>query len=234
MVLVCGCGLAPEEPTQAPGAEATSAQPGSKGPPVNRRGSQSAETLLAYLDPARDEWNKPDEVIVALGIEPGDTVCDLGAGSGYFTFRLAEAVGPEGRVLAHDVDPSAVQMLSERVESEWNAETMGPISVVQNPYDDPLLDDKSVDHLLMVDVHFLSEEVLKPLDAATMEKLYIGMKPGGTVSLIEQLDDPQKPREDGLKRGATLENFSRYGFVLVEEHDFVRNHFFLRFERPAG
>jgi predicted methyltransferase len=218
----------------APGEEASNSQSGSKGPPVNQRGSQSEETLRAYLDPVRDEWNKPEEVIAALEIEPGDTVCDLGAGSGYFTFRLAEAVGPEGRVLAHDVDPSAVQMLLERVEAEWNAETMGPISVVQNPYDDPLLDEKSVDHLLMVDVHFLSEEELKPLDAATMKKLYIGIKPGGRVSLIEQLDDPQKPRKDGQKRGATLRNFSQNGFVLRDEYDFVRNHFFLRFERPAG
>jgi len=58
----------------------------------------------AYEGFNRDEWQKPEEVIKALSIQPGDHVADLGSGSGYFTFRLADAVGPTGKVYAVDID----------------------------------------------------------------------------------------------------------------------------------
>src|SRR4051794_40783065 len=65
------------------------------------------EDLDAYIakmeDPARDEWQKPDEVLRALALTPGQTVCDVGAGPGYFALRAARVVGPAGRVFAVDV-----------------------------------------------------------------------------------------------------------------------------------
>jgi len=70
---------------------------------------------FAYEGFSRDSWQQPDRVIEALGLEPGDHVADLGSGSGYFTLRLAQAVGPTGKVYAVDVDEAMNDYLRERV-----------------------------------------------------------------------------------------------------------------------
>src|SRR5215470_16572482 len=73
---------------------------------------------LAYEGFRRHTWQHPDEVIELLGIRPGATVADLGSGTGYFTFRLAEAVGPSGRVYAVDVDRGLNAYIAERARRE--------------------------------------------------------------------------------------------------------------------
>ncbi|WP_242361604.1 MULTISPECIES: class I SAM-dependent methyltransferase [unclassified Anaeromyxobacter] len=79
------------------------------------------EDLDAYLarleDPSRVEWQKPDEVVAALGLRPGAVACDAGAGPGYFALRLARAVGPSGRVYAIDVEPRMIALLEERARA---------------------------------------------------------------------------------------------------------------------
>ena len=66
-----------------------------------------------FDDPERDAWQKPHEVIRALALKPDAVVADIGAGTGYFEKRLAEGVGPEGRVLAIDVEPDMIRYLGE-------------------------------------------------------------------------------------------------------------------------
>jgi cyclopropane fatty-acyl-phospholipid synthase-like methyltransferase len=61
--------------------------------------------IAAQEDPSRAGWQKPDQVLDALALQPGQTVCDIGAGPGYFALRAAKRVGPQGRVFAVDVDP---------------------------------------------------------------------------------------------------------------------------------
>jgi arsenite methyltransferase len=80
----------------------------------------SACAELAYQhmnDPARDEWQKPREVIAALAIQQGVRVADLGAGGGYFTWRLAEAVGPQGMVYAVEIDDTALGIIKSAMQS---------------------------------------------------------------------------------------------------------------------
>ena len=72
----------------------------------------------AYEGFNRDEWQKPEEVIKALAIQPGDHVVDLGSGSGYFTFRLADAVGPTGKVYAVDIDKDMNADLAKRAKDK--------------------------------------------------------------------------------------------------------------------
>ncbi|MFN7134369.1 MAG: SAM-dependent methyltransferase, partial [Myxococcales bacterium] len=68
------------------------------------------DAYVAHLEaPDRAEWQKPDEVVKALGVRPGQTVCDVGAGPGYFALRLARAVGERGWVLAVDVEPKLLE-----------------------------------------------------------------------------------------------------------------------------
>ena len=70
-----------------------------------------------FDDPSRDAWQQPDKVIAALGLEPAMSVADVGAGTGYFTVRLARAV-PQGQVIATDIEPDMVRYLGERASVE--------------------------------------------------------------------------------------------------------------------
>src|ERR1035437_3111245 len=70
---------------------------------------QDSEAYITFLeDPQRDAYQKPHEVIMALDLREGEAVADIGAGSGYFTFRLASHVGDKGRVYAVDVSPDMI------------------------------------------------------------------------------------------------------------------------------
>src|SRR6266540_3799342 len=85
--------------------------------PRDRHGNpEDLERYLAKLeDPERLAWQKPDEVVAALGLRPGDVACDVGVGPGYFALRIARAVGPSGRVHAIDVEPRMLEILARRV-----------------------------------------------------------------------------------------------------------------------
>ena len=73
---------------------------------------------FAYEGFARDSWQQPERVIEALGLEPGDRVADLGAGSGYFTLHLAQAVGPTGKVYGLDVTDEMLDARRQELESQ--------------------------------------------------------------------------------------------------------------------
>ncbi|MDP8957777.1 MAG: hypothetical protein M3N51_00920, partial [Actinomycetota bacterium] len=73
---------------------------------------------FGYSGLRRDRWQQPERVVAELGLQPGDRVADLGAGGGYFTFRLARAVGPSGVVYAVDTDRDVPSSLSERAVRE--------------------------------------------------------------------------------------------------------------------
>src|SRR5688572_7350174 len=88
----------------------------------------------AYEGIGRDDWQKPDEVIRSLDIRPGDHVADVGSGSGYFTFRLAKAVGPSGKVYAVDVDQGLKNALAKKARDEGYRH----IETILAQVDDPL------------------------------------------------------------------------------------------------
>ena len=72
----------------------------------------------AYEGFNRDHWQQPDKVISALHLQPGNIVADLGSGGGYFTFKLAQAVAPTGKVYAVDIDREMVALIGERAKNE--------------------------------------------------------------------------------------------------------------------
>ena len=95
----------------------------------------------AYEGIGRDSWQQPEKVIQSLNIRPGEHVADLGSGGGYFTFRLAQAVGPDGKVYAVDVDEALNRDLLQRAQKEGYKN----ISVIQARPDDPLLPEGGID-----------------------------------------------------------------------------------------
>jgi SAM-dependent methyltransferase len=84
--------------------------------PRDRHGNPEdfAHYLARLDDPERVAWQKPDEVVAALGLRPGDVACDVGVGPGYFALRMARAVGPTGRVHGVDVEPRMIELLARR------------------------------------------------------------------------------------------------------------------------
>jgi SAM-dependent methyltransferase len=126
--------------------------------------------------PEREFEEQPSKAIKALGIRPGQVVADVGAGSGYYTVRLAKQVGRMGRVYASDIQPEMIVHLQRRLERE----RIENVELVQATDTNPRLPDGAFDLVLMVDVyHELSrpQEVLRRLRAA--------LKPDGRLVLIE-------------------------------------------------
>ncbi len=129
---------------------------------------------------SRAMWQRPDDVVRALGIESGDVVADLGAGDGYFEPYLAEAVGAGGRVYAVEVDPGAVAGLDASIE----AGNLENVEVVVGLPEDPNLPDREVDVVLLVNSYHHIDE--RP---AYFRRLRADLAPGGQVAIIEPNED---------------------------------------------
>jgi precorrin-6B methylase 2 len=139
--------------------------------------------ILWLERPERASEEQPELAIDALGIKPGQTVADLGAGSGYYSFRIAPLVGPTGRVLAVDIEPAMLDAIAQRARREH----VGNVAPVRSSAQDPNLAPGSVDLLFMVDVY---HELEYPYEMMT--KVRAALKPGGRVALIEyRAEDPQ-------------------------------------------
>ena len=125
--------------------------------------------------PDRDAWQKPDQIMDALGIADGSTVADIGAGAGWFTIRLARRVGPNGVVYAQDVQRQMLEATRRRVAREGlrNVETrLGSGSV-------PNLPEGSLDAMLVVDVYPEVEARV-----AFLKNLAAALKPSGRVGIV--------------------------------------------------
>jgi len=149
------------------------------GPPAHdtlpRR--RAADAYVAMLeDPGRDRWQRPAELVAQLGLEPGDSVADVGTGSGYFLPHLLEAVGPTGRVVAQDVD----RELLERVRRRARAEGWRRLRTRLGTPGDPGLEASAHDLILLVNVfHHVSHP------AAFLRALSGSLAPGGRLVVVD-------------------------------------------------
>ena len=165
----------------------------------------------------RDMWQRPEDVIQALGLEPGDRVADLGSGEGYFVAHLSEAVGPAGRVYAVDVDADAVAELSRRFPAE-----AANVEPVLGHYDDPRLPDGTIDLVLLVNTFHHIEG--RP---AYFRRLQEDLAPGGRVAVIEPDEELGGVLSLTLDEGHTSSagalalEMRDAGYRLEAEHEFL-------------
>jgi ubiquinone/menaquinone biosynthesis C-methylase UbiE len=136
----------------------------------------------AWLDrPEREREEAPTKALAALGIRPGQTVADIGAGSGYYTVRLAEAVGPGGRVFATDIQPEMLALIRKRLsETTPKGKESASVELVLGTQTESKLPDDAIDLALMVDVY---HELAQP--QAFLRSLKRALKRDGRLVLIE-------------------------------------------------
>lgn len=173
-----------------------------------------------FDDPARDKWQKPDEVIRALGLKPSDRVADVGAGTGYFAVRLARAV-PDGTIFAADIAPKMVQHLGERAK----AENLANMRAVQAGEDSPRLPEP-VDVILLVNTYHHIEK-----RADYFRKLKASLRPGGRIVIIDfKLEAPQgPPKRARISAKRITAELKQAGYSLARTHDMLPHQNFLVF-----
>ena len=133
--------------------------------------------------PEREQEERPQLLLDALQIQPGQTVVDLGTGSGYYAFRMAQLVGASGRVFAVDIEERMLRFVSERAAKEG----VTNVTTIKSTASDPNLPPNSVDLVLLVDVY---HELEFPYEM--MSKVREALKPGGRVALVEyRAEDPK-------------------------------------------
>ncbi|HZA53384.1 MAG TPA: class I SAM-dependent methyltransferase [Candidatus Udaeobacter sp.] len=177
----------------------------------------------ALEDPKRDAYQKPREVLTALGLKSGEIIADIGAGSGYFTFRLAQPVGDKGRIYAVDVSPDMILHINRRVR-ELKATNV--VSILADP-DDPLLLDASIDRFFFSDSWHHIEAQTKYL--SLVKRM---LKPGGEVVMIDfhKKDLPVgPPLQMKIAREDVIRQMETNGFRLAKEHTFLPYQYFLVF-----
>jgi ubiquinone/menaquinone biosynthesis C-methylase UbiE len=148
-----------------------------------------------------------------LALKPGRTACDLGAGNGYHTLKMARAVGPDGRAVAFDIQPQMLAMLERRAR---DAEVSNVETVLAQP-GDPRLGTDRCDLILLVDVY---HEFSDP--AAMLEAMKAALTATGRIALVEyRAEDPEVPIKPlhKMTREQAVEEFGSAGFVLAEHFD---------------
>lgn len=169
---------------------------------------------------------RPERVVDGMGLAPDAQVADIGAGTGYFTFRIAEAV-PTGRVYAVDVQPEMLEVLQKRIERR----AITNVVLVLGAEDDPKLPSDSLDAVLLVDAY---HEFAYPFEM--MQGIRRALRPGGRVFLIEYRgEDPRVPIKPlhKMTQAQAITELEAVGLRWVEGLDILPTQHFMVFERPT-
>jgi ubiquinone/menaquinone biosynthesis C-methylase UbiE len=181
-----------------------------------------------WLDrPERAREEQPERALDAIGVPEGGTVADVGAGSGYFTTRLARRVGPRGIVYAVDIQREMLARLDRRLK----ADNIGNVRLVEGDTADPRLPAAAVDLILMVDVY---HELSRPQEM--LRRMRAALKPGGRLVLIEyRQEDPAVPIREDHKMSVKVirQELEAEGFVLSARWDVLARQHLLAFTVDA-
>jgi SAM-dependent methyltransferase len=174
--------------------------------------------------PDREDVQKSPEIMKTLGLRPGERVADIGAGTGYFTFQIAEAVGPSGTVLALDIAPEMLEYLDLRVK----ARKATNVTLRRVASDDPQLAPASVDTILMIDaIHYVKDRV------AYAKRLRPALAPNGRVVIIDYRPKPMSerpwgpPPEQQFPKEQLDREMAAAGFKVSKAFDFLPEQFFV-------
>jgi SAM-dependent methyltransferase len=181
-----------------------------------------AGDLTIFDYPERDRKLHIQQVMDLLGIAPGTTVADIGAGSGWFTLRAAKRVTPAGRVFAVDINPDAVAYVRQRAQKDG----LQNVTAILGTADDPRLPAASSDAVLLLKTY---HEVAKPVEL--MRNLRGALHQGARVGIIDREGDGGN---HGVSKQVVIVEMDSAGYRLVNERDDLvkddRMDYFLVFE----
>jgi SAM-dependent methyltransferase len=178
----------------------------------------------SFDNPERDAWQKPDEVIRTLALKPNARVADIGAGTGYFTVRLAKAI-PAGKVLAVDIEPKLIAYLSERARKEG----LSNVVAVKGGKRNANLPEPVDLALLVNSFHHIGARV------AYMKALAKSLRSGGRVAIVEYRPDATRgaPKHFRMSVSQIDKDMKSAGFARVESHDFLPHQNLLVYRRKS-
>lgn len=235
IMAICGV-LAAQSADAETGAEA-----GSEGPYTHGRASRDGigkfymgREISHVMGHLGAEWlersgrrreEKTDRLVARLPLEPDSVVADIGAGTGYFSFRIADRV-PQGKVLAVDIQQEMLDMIENRKQQDQ----MQNIETILGSERNPRLPESSVDVILLVDAY---HEFSWPMEMA--EGMYRALKPGGRLVLVEYRgEDPNIPikRLHKMTERQARKEMEAVGLNWERTGDFLPQQHFMVFQRP--
>jgi ubiquinone/menaquinone biosynthesis C-methylase UbiE len=166
--------------------------------------------LSIFESPGRDERLQINRVMGAIGIAPGKSVADIGAGSGWFTVRAARQVGTGGVVYGVDINPEAIDYLAKRAEKE----KLPNVKTILSKPDDPLLPATSVDAVLLLKTY---HEIARPV--VLLRNLRPALRPGARVGIIDRNGNGE---DHGVAREVVIREAKEAGYKLLNQYDFVK------------
>jgi ubiquinone/menaquinone biosynthesis C-methylase UbiE len=189
--------------------------------PMGHRGADWLER------PGREQEEAPDVLVRELALSPADVVADIGAGTGYFTFRLSPLV-PKGKVFAVDIENEMLDAIRSRMTAAKDQN----IVPVLGDIDDPRLPSNAVDVVLMVDSY---HEFSHPREM--MHGIVRALRPGGRVVLVEyRLEDPEVPikRLHKMSEKQARAEMEAVGLEWLETRDVLPRQHLMVFRKPAS
>ena len=166
--------------------------------------------LSIFESPGREDRLQINRVMDILGIVPGKSVADIGAGSGWFTVRAARRVGAQGAVYGIDINPEAVQYIAERAQKE----KLENVKTILSKVDDPLLPAGSVDAVLLLKTY---HEIAHPI--TLLQNLLPSLRPGAKVGVIDRNGNGE---DHGVARDVVIREAKEAGYKLLDQYDFVK------------
>ncbi len=175
--------------------------------------------------PERESWQKPDEVVRALALTNGEVVADIGAGTGYFTRRLANAVAPDGKVYAVDVAADVLGYLREQSDKEG----LRNIVTIVSREDDPMLPKNAIELAFFCDT---THHIANRIDF--YRRMAPGLKEHGRLAIIDYdlgAEHAPHPPEQLVPPSQVINEAEEAGFKFVKDFQFLPRHYFLLFEK---
>jgi predicted methyltransferase len=186
------------------------------------------EDLGELEAPDRDEWQRPDKIMDALGVAEASVVADLGAGSGWFTIRLADRVGPNGKVFAEDIQRPMIQAIKVRVERMGLKDRVTPVLGTATDARLP----EPVDAVLIVDAfHEMENPVL------LLRNVAASLKPKGRIGIVQHTKDgggPGPAMDERVDPEVVIRAAQSAGLVLRSRETFLKYQYMLVFEKPRS
>ncbi len=185
---------------------------GSAAAPAQQRATSEPYTgdLSIFDSPGRDERLQINRVMDILGVEPGRSVADIGAGSGWFTVRASKRVGHEAVVYAVDINPAAIQYINERTRKDH----LQNVKTIRSQPGDPLLPANSVDAVLLLKTY---HEIARPV--TLLRNLKTALRPGAKVGIIDRNGNGEN---HGVEKDVVIREASEAGYRLIDQYDFVK------------